>query len=297
LNSLLTIAQTSQETGIAKEVLRKWEVRYGFPIPVRDGGGKRAYTHEQLARLKLIKKLLDDGCRPALVVPMPEHELNTLALSKMALPASPAEADRATEIVNWLTARDPAFLRDQLSRELESRGLFVFVRDVMPMMNTEVGQAWSDGILAVRDEHIYSEIIQGLLREAVASFVNPEGSPRILLTTVPGEPHALGIQMVEAVMSLGNAYCISMGPQSPLNEIASAATELKADIVALSFSIAFPKKKIPPLLRELRAQLPTHIKLWAGGDGTLGMDHKPRGVTLLSSLAEAIECLRNFRGQ
>ncbi|MDQ9170507.1 MerR family transcriptional regulator [Oxalobacteraceae bacterium R-40] len=296
MSPLLTIAQTSLETGIAKEVLRKWEVRYGFPVPVRHSNGKRAYTHEQVVKLKLIKRLLDDGCRPAQIVPMPEHDLDLLALSRQAVPATPAKPGTAVEIVEWLKARDPAYLRTQLSRELTSRGLLAFVRDVMPSMNSHVGQAWQDGIIAVRDEHIYSEIIQGLVREALASFVNPQGTPRILLTTVPGEAHTLGIQMVEAVMSLGNAYCISMGPQSPLNEIASAATELQADIVALSFSIAFPKRKIPAMLRELRTQLSPGVKIWAGGDGTLGMEHKPRGVTLLSSLQEAIECLRNHRG-
>jgi MerR family transcriptional regulator, light-induced transcriptional regulator len=296
MTPLLTIAQTSLETGIAKEVLRKWEVRYGFPVPVRDDTGKRAYTHEQLGKLKLIKRLLDGGCRPAQVVSMSEHDLNMLALSRQAVPVTMPELDTTLEIVEWLKARDPAYLRTQLSRELTSRGLLAFVRDVMPSLNSHVGQAWQDGIIAVRDEHIYSEIIQGLVREALASFINPQGTPRILLTTVPGEAHVLGIQMVEAVMSLANAYCISMGPQSPLNEIAAAATELQADIVALSFSIAFPKKKIPTLLRELRTLLPSHVKLWAGGDGILGLEHKPRGVTLLSSLPQAIECLRNHRG-
>ena len=35
------ISVVSEETGIAKEVLRKWEDRYGFPIPGRDAADKR----------------------------------------------------------------------------------------------------------------------------------------------------------------------------------------------------------------------------------------------------------------
>lgn len=52
--------------------------------------------------------------------------------------------------------------------------------------------------------------------------------------------------MVEAVMSLEGATCISLGAQMPLAEIASAVQAYQADIVGLSFSAAFPLKKIGP---------------------------------------------------
>lgn len=296
MSPLLTIAQVSSETGIAKEVLRKWESRYGFPAPIRDGNGNRVYPVDQLERLKLIKKRLDDGGRPSHIVPAPPSVLQMEAPPVMEQPAHLDSApDALPSIVNWLRLRDPAAVRENLKGELQQRGLLSFVKEVIPAMNRQVGDAWESGIVAVRDEHLYSEIVQGLVRESLAPLAQPQGEPRILLTTVPGEPHMLGLLLLETVMSLEQAYCISLGPQSPLEEIARAASDFKVNIVALSFSLAFPKKRIIPTLRAVRAQLSPEIKLWAGGAGVLGVPRTPRGVSLLPRLEDALEALASYR--
>lgn len=287
----------SAEAGIAKEVLRKWETRYGFPVPVRDASGNRVYTADQVRRLKLIRKLLDDGLRPGQIVPLAEDELLALARSQHPVRAHEPEPGTVNQVILWLQSRDPALLRDNLRREMQSRGLGGFVGELMPAMNRRVGQAWESGDIAVRDEHLYSEIVQGLVRESLARIIDPVGQPRILLTTPAGEAHTLGILMLETVMSIEGAYCISLGAQSPLEEIASAAADFRADIVALSFSVAFPKKKIAPLLRDLRALLQGDVQLWAGGSGVLGIERTPRGVVLLSTLADAVNSLQKFRAQ
>jgi len=44
----LSIAAVERETGLSKDVLRKWETRYGFPAPLRDGFGERAFRRSRL---------------------------------------------------------------------------------------------------------------------------------------------------------------------------------------------------------------------------------------------------------
>jgi methanogenic corrinoid protein MtbC1 len=292
MTEIATIATVALETGIAKEVLRKWEARYGFPIPVRDESGNRLYTQRQVNRLKLIKKLLDDGMRPGHVVPLDEAALHALHAERRAANATAGESGNARMIVSWLKSRDPALLRENLKKELQSVGLTNFVTKLMPEMNTSVGDAWERGEIAVRDEHLYSEIVQGLIREALASAINPEGRPRVLLTTPPGEGHTLGILMLEAFLSIEGAYCISLGAQSPLPEIISAAADFDVDVVALSFSVSFPKKKIPSLLKEIRLELPSGIQLWAGGGGVRTIDRTPRGTAMFSDFSEVQRALQ-----
>ena len=59
----LTIAAVERDTGLSKDVLRMWERRYGFPTPGRDANGNRLYCDEQVERLRMIKRLLDQGYR------------------------------------------------------------------------------------------------------------------------------------------------------------------------------------------------------------------------------------------
>lgn len=290
-----TIAAVSSQTGIAKEVLRKWETRYGFPVPVRDDTGNRLYTAAQANRLRLIKKLIDDGMRPGQVVPLDESALAALLAQAQSKAVDAPGPEAPGEVVAWLRSRDPALLRERLEAKLVRLGLARFVCELMPAMNHQVGEAWASAEIAVRDEHLYAETVQGLVREAVSRIHDPAGYPRILLTTPTGELHTLGILMLEAALSIQGAYCISLGAQSPLPEIASAAREFGVEIIGLSFSASFPMRKIYPILKQLRAQLPTEVQLWAGGAGTARMDKTPRGATLVPTLPEAVRLLEKYQ--
>lgn len=296
-SKLFSIAQASYECGIGKEVLRKWEVRYGFPVPFRDNNGNRMYADEQLIRLKLIRKLLDDGFRPAKVVSLDEPALIALSLYKTGQKSLASQPSCCSDVLVWLKTRDPALLREKLREALADRGLAAFVHDVMPTMNVLVGEAWQAGDIAIRDEHVYSEMMQALLREALASLVKPDGAPRMLLTTLGGETHVLGLLMLEVVTSIEGAYCISLGAQSPIEEIILGAADFRADVIALSFSTSFPRKKIVSLLKDIRAQLPGEVQLWAGGCGMLNIEQVPRGVMFVHTLAEAVKLVKKHRNQ
>lgn len=290
---LLTIAKVAAETGIAKEVLRKWEVRYGFPIPARDDGGNRLYPADQVKRLIMIRRLIDRGIRPSQVVALDEQEL--LYLVEQTRENSEEAAASLNHVVDWLKTRDPQLVRENLHAELQRVGLRSFVLEIMPAMNIIVGSGWENGVLAVRDEHLYTEIVQNLLRQSLVNVVHPQGRPRIVLATPPGEAHGLSILMVEALMTMEGAYCISLGLQVPLEELAIAVQDFHGDVLALSFSAHFAKKRIPSILREIRAQLPSDIELWAGGAGVKDLERIPRGVNVFTSIADACPALERCR--
>ena len=75
---MFNIGVVERETGIGKDTLRVWERRYGFPLPVRCEGEDRLYPENQVEQLRLIKRLLDSGMRPARVVGLGVVELNAL---------------------------------------------------------------------------------------------------------------------------------------------------------------------------------------------------------------------------
>ena len=145
------------------------------------------------------------------------------------------------------------------SRNLLMRqGLQRFVLETVTPLNRAVGDAWMRGELQVFEEHLYTEQLQVALRTAINAFPRQTGTPRMLLTTFPGEQHGLGLLMVEALLVPEGAQCISLGPQTPLEDIRRAALAHKAHIVALSFSAAFPLRQATDGLAALRRQLPPH---------------------------------------
>lgn len=303
-----SIAAVERDTGLSKDVLRVWERRYGFPAPERDAHGERRYPAAQVQRLRLIKRLMDQGHRPGRLLLLPAEALDSLAPAAAparpgpGLPGEAADAaglvadaalappDAALDALVDLVRRHDAegfvqALRQRLARE----GLGRFVQDTVAPLTTGIGLAWEQGTLQVFEEHLFTELTGRVLRQALGAV--PGGSaPRVLLTTLPGEPHALGLLMVEALLALEGAQCVSLGPQMPLADIARAAAAHRADIVALSFSAAFPLRQVGGLLAELRAVLPGDLALWAGGSG-MARASVPAGVARLEgfgALAAAV---------
>jgi methylmalonyl-CoA mutase cobalamin-binding subunit len=150
------------------------------------------------------------------------------------------------------------------------------------------------GELEVFEEHLYTEQLQSLLRRAIGNLAQTSGQPRILLTTVPEEQHILGLLMAEALLVLDGASCLSLGTQTPLLDIRMAAQAQSADIVALSFSSAFPARQIAPQVRQLRELLPESTELWVGGAGAERLAPQP-GVVLLQSLHDALAALNRWQ--
>lgn len=294
-STALSISAVERETGLSKDVLRKWETRYGFPAPLRDSMGERAYPQPQVDRLRLIKRLMDAGMRPSRLVHESDEALNLLARSTTPRSTRHDEANVALISLEMMRSHDPSGLRQRLQREMLRQGVQHFVQDTLAELNHAVGDAWARGELDVHEEHVYTEAVQWLLRDTIAKLSDSNASPRMLLTTLPEEQHGLGMLMLACVLSLQGAYCISLGTQTPVQNIVEAAHAHQADIVGLSFSNAYPQRRIVPALTELRERLTPEIEIWAGGAGCIRLHAAPPGTQLLPDLELAQEALLAWR--
>lgn len=290
---LFNIAAVERDTGLSKDVLRMWERRYGFPQPQRDGNGERSYPAAQVERLRLIKRLMDQGHRPGRLMQAAPEVLESL----QGRQRTEAEINTLAELeplMHLLDKRDIQGFRHAMQQRLAREGLHQFVLDIVVPLTEAVGVAWETGRLEVFDEHLFTELTKRVLRQAIGNL--PEGRipPCILLTTPPDEQHELGLLMVEALYTLEGAHCIAMGPQMPLLELSHAARAHRADVVALSFSASFPSRQIAPLLRQLRSHLPEQVALWAGGAGMLRQPALA-GVLAITTLETALAALHAWR--
>jgi MerR family transcriptional regulator, light-induced transcriptional regulator len=293
---LFDIGSVERETGIGKDALRVWERRYGFPVPVRDEHDERLYPQDQVDRLRLIKHLLGRGMRPSKIVGLELVELNALLVPA---PDSVSQySEGVLKLFNLIKEHQVPALRGTLSRAMLQQGLNDFLSTTIDPLNHLVGEAWMRGEIRVFEEHLYSEQITSVLRAAIATMRDPNGSPRVLLTTLPGEEHSLGLLMAEATLSICGANCVMLGMQTPIQEILPAAQAHRSDIVALSFSEAATPAQVKSGLQQARRALPKYIELWAGGAGVARQHNPEEGVQLmgpLSDLTEAVNAWRDAR--
>jgi methanogenic corrinoid protein MtbC1 len=182
-----------------------------------------------------------------------------------------------------------AELHSVLQFRLLDLGLRRFVIEFLAPLSEAVGLAWSRGELPVRCEHFFAQAAMAVLHAKQAAVRGGgEGRPRVLLAAPAGEKHGLGIMMAEAVMMTLGADCLQLGGDIPLVEVAAAAREAQADIVALSFSASFPRKNLLRTVAALRADIPRGTVIWLGGEGAAAIGAHMPGIELIGGL-DAIE--------
>jgi methanogenic corrinoid protein MtbC1 len=298
----MSIAAVERDTGIGKDTLRVWERRYGFPSPARDANDERTYSMVQVEKLRVIKRLMDQGHRPGRIVTQSIDALQHLSRGEASLQSSQSmglasEREDLTAYIALLQAQDHDGIRRALLNVLSQHGLQKFVTDVVAPLTSLVGETWSRGDLAVHEEHLYTECMSTLMRQAIAAIPKPalSGEPKVLLTTFPQEAHGLGLLMVEGLLTLQGCRCVSLGTQTPVRDIAQAAIAHRADVVALSFSLNMNPNHVMDGLSELNSLLPSTVKVWAGGSAPALRRRQIEQVLVLQGLASIAEAVNHWR--
>jgi DNA-binding transcriptional MerR regulator/methylmalonyl-CoA mutase cobalamin-binding subunit len=276
----LSIGAVERDSGIARDTLRIWERRYGFPEPLRNDKGERMYPEVQLRRLQRIRRLLDQGLRPGKVVALDDADLDLL---EAELYPDDSTNESIEHILNVLQSSDGSELEDTLSHIYQQQGMEAFITEtVIPLLYT-VGERWAKGKLQIFEEHLMSEVLTRFLNSEISSLQINSRKPRVLLATLPGEEHTLGLLMFAALLSARNINVTDLGGEVPLDQIVLAVDRLNADVLGLTFSAAYKYENIRSNINELRDSIPENVDLWLGGEGVKRMRKLPRGVTRFTS--------------
>jgi len=280
------ISLVERDTGITKDTLRIWERRYGFPLPERNEKGERLYPDEQVARLVTIRKLIDHGMRPGKVVPLGEAELQQLAEQSLG-----GQADRAIPrdlklLLDAVEACDLAGLEELLQRQLALRGLEACVTEVISPLMEWIGDLWAAEKMEIYEEHLLTRQVYRFL-DLVISRTNLEDRRRpVVLATLPGEQHGIGLLMTEAILLTREIPSLNLGTQIPIPQLALVAEKADARAIGVSFSASFPARKVRPLLNELLEATPESLDLLVGGAGTATIRRVPQRIRLVRSFRE-----------
>jgi MerR family transcriptional regulator, light-induced transcriptional regulator len=282
-DQLYSIGVVERDTGIGRDTLRVWERRYGFPEPVRSEKGERKYSEKQLRQLQRIRRLLDQGMRPGKLLPLGEEGLDKLEASLQS--GQPVQLEQTvSELIDAVHSTDYELLESLLQRQYQQQGMQGFILNtVVPLLNT-VGEFWARGKLQIYQEHFLSQQLIRFLNTEIAKLQRHARKPRVLLATLPGEVHTLGLLMVAAMLSSHGVSTINIGAEVPMDQIGHAVEQFNVDIVGITFSGAYQYKNIRPHLIELRELIPDDIEIWTGGEGVRRLRKLPVGITKFSTL-------------
>ena len=293
---MISIGAAARQTGITPATLRKWESRYGFPIPLRTAGDHRAFDPSDVEDLIEVSRRIAAGQRAGVAIQ--SVRLGRQRHTPVDAACAVAYPPKLTHALSLLLRYDLKPFEEYLIKHLTQHGAAVFARDLAIPLIEAIGTLWQQGQLPVYAEHLFSSVLQKVAQQYIAR-VNPptHSEPLVLLAAPAGERHTLVLVLLNAMLCEAGVSTLLFQDGLPAREIAGAAQAVKAQVVALSASVAYPPKLLTAELRSLRKLLDAGTKLWVGGAGTQRISAPLDGVTVILSLDAAVESLKSRVGQ
>lgn len=269
----------SQESGILPDTLRKWETRYGFPAPVRSPNGTRAYTENDLQKLKAVKKLLDQGHRPAKIL----NDLSTLECDVVTNLETYSEKVKSIYFAAQNGNLDKSLLL--LKSSQNSLSALDFAEDICAPLTALIGEGWGSGELPVHLEHALSEQLHAVLSIDQPCFFDTSASLAIL-TTLSNENHTIGLRIANSILNDAGCRTIYLGAGLPISEIIKAADFYASDYVCISITTNTSSRLVTDQICNLREQLNDEIQIILGGNGCSYLNALPPGVRIITDLSK-----------
>ena len=254
--------------GVRVELIRAWERRYGVLTPRRTPGGYRVYTDRDVAVLKQLKQLTDEGVaisEAAKLLPelLAQSEVARAANGHLASPPSNSETWRES-VFAAAQAYDQPGVRDVLDTVMAALPPLKAYDEVLTPLLCEVGERWAAGTLTVSQEHLVSQVV----RERLVSLLHaaPQGRHRhAVLACFPDEEHEMGLLGAALRLRHLGVRVTLLGQRVPASDLGRAVAALRPDFVGLSTVMNRGEADFEAALSQVLQALPVKVPVWVGG--------------------------------
>lgn len=288
--ALHPISVVAERTGLTSDLLRVWERRYGVVDPARDDSGRRLYTDADLERLRLLSLATAAGRNISQLVDLAPGELDELVRSDEAARRNPARVGAAGQeeghvqrALNRTRALDAEGLDLELSRAAAVLGAARFMEAVVAPLCRRIGDGWHAGEITIAQEHMSTRVVQQVLGRVIRALPVDARAPAVVVATTAGDRHEVGALLAATACALEGWRVTYLGADIPAADIAGAALDTGARLVALS-SVYPGGSALAAELAELREALPAHVAILVGGAGTASLNGGAGRVEVLPDL-------------
>jgi methanogenic corrinoid protein MtbC1 len=221
--------------------------------PARTEGGQRLYSDLDVERLRLLRRLTDEGHAIGRIASLPVEELARLAAESGATDgvapsteeggqADEVEETRARSVGETLVAvlratrrLDAVELQAVLEQAAVTLGVPAFIDEVVAPALVRIGHGWADGSVSIAQEHMASTVFRRVLGWLLQLYEVRGSAPRLVVATLPSQLHEFGALMV-ATSAAAEGWAVTyLGPDLPVADLVGAAAQTDARAVAGSW--------------------------------------------------------------
>lgn len=239
MNGPYKIGTLARLTGFSPALLRAWEKRFGLITPDRGTGHQRVYGDDDLALLRRVRTLIDEGRAIGEIAAQGRGYLLTGArqdLAPITDGARPgAAASLCQRIVAGAIALDAREVDSALDEAFATLGAPGAVAHVIEPAAVEIGELWESERCSVASEHMASSrFLQRIGRLLDSAQPVSAGAPRVIAACFPDEHHQLGLMIVAWHLARHGMRVEYLGAAMPLEDLAHVCRNSRPRALLLS---------------------------------------------------------------
>lgn len=128
--------------------------------------------------------------------------------------------------------------------------------NVLVPAQRELGRMWHIGEISVAEEHFATATTRRVMCQLMSATNRAASNGKcVLVAAVEGNAHDLGIRVVGDFFELAGWRVIELGANVPMADLATAAMDFGADVVAISATIPNQLTTVEDTIRLIRAEL------------------------------------------
>lgn len=239
-------------TGVNPVTLRAWERRYGLIMPTRTPKGHRIYSQNDIELINRIVNLLDRG----ISIGQASHSLGKNV--------SETAANREPQDSPWIpyqeSAIDAVVRFDEIHLDsIYNQALALYPIDIVterllvPVLVT-LGKRWENTEGSIAEEHFFGAFMRNKLGARFHHRQKKTSGRKLLVCCLPGEHHEIGVMLFSLAAHDHGYRIVYLGPNMPLQELATTARRAGCDAIVLSGSITpqdtLLKRELPVLVNK-----------------------------------------------
>lgn len=230
--SVLRIGEVSRRTGVAVPTLRAWERRYGLLTPARTDGGHRLYSEDDVARVRGMQHLLDDGWSAAAAARevLRDPAASVTRLASVRDEPTGDQRELTDRIARSLDRFDAIAVDELFDDALARLDVPTVLEDVVLPLLRRLGEGWQDDPRVIAREHFATSTLRPRLQRLLRT--ETRASARDCLAAAPeGEDHDLGLLCSAAAAAHAGWRVHYLGARVPTAAMERVASELRPDVV------------------------------------------------------------------
>ena len=267
-----SIQQVSDMTGLSKQLIRKWEDRYGLIQPQRLDNGYRVYTQVEIDLLTDMLQLIDKGHSAKHAANILLENIEATVERTIATPNVRA-ANYVDQLVEYGAQGNDVKIMNTLQQAQHILGVEMLLDEVITPFLKKVGEYWCDKVWGEYQEAMSSLTVRDFLGHLRRSIFVERNAPLILGSCLQGERHELPMQILLTKCSLFGYRTVMLGPAPAPSAIETAVLNAQPKIVLLTSTTKdayIPHLKEIEALDQFASQHP-ETKFFLGGAGAAGL--------------------------